>query len=64
MMADADFWRDLSAQFRALPNDHGMFRIDWSVIVGTEGIHWKPFATASTLSQFEALARRARETRS
>jgi len=58
-MADANFWRDLAARFRSLPNDDGIFRIDWIQIVGKPGIRWKPLAAPETLASFEALARRA-----
>jgi len=55
-MADADFWRDLSAQFRALPDDDGDFAIEWRVHAGEKEVRWKPFGTADTWGQFKVLA--------
>src|ERR1700674_4499357 len=57
-MADADFWRDLAARFRALPNDHGLFCVDWKQLASGVRI-WIPRGTRSTMSQFDAVAARA-----
>jgi hypothetical protein len=57
-VADADFWRDLAAKFRALPNDYGMFCAEWRCVEGEPRI-WTPRGTATVLAQFEVLAARA-----
>ena len=57
-MADSDFWRDLVAKFRALPNDYGMFCVEWCRVEDEPTI-WTARGTTTTLAQFAALAVRA-----
>jgi len=55
-MANADFWRDLAAQFSNLPDDDGAFEIEWHVHADESRIRWTPSATGETWEQFKALA--------
>lgn len=61
-MADSQYWRDMEARFRALPDPFVFLRADWHYIVGSGGPgEWRLCggATASVHMRFEALAKQA-----
>jgi hypothetical protein len=59
-MADSDSWRDLAAQFLALPRPQGDIHARWQYTVGSGVVgNWTLGGDRSLRIQFEAIARRA-----
>jgi hypothetical protein len=62
VMADSQFWRDMEARFRAIPDPTGDLRADWNYVIGSGGPGtWRLAAglSPSVRVRFEALARLA-----